>query len=55
MICSDEVNFGENTRAVERDGEVLDMWDCISIRHCNVVEGLVVTTGAPVTRNLLGH
>ena len=51
MVCSDESNFGENTRAIEREGEILDMRDW----QCNVVEGPVVTTGAPVTRSLLGH
>ena len=50
MVCSDESNFGENTHAIERDGEMLDMRDW----QCNVVEGPVVTTGAP-TRSLLGH
>ena len=33
----------------------MNVWDWVPIRYGVVVEGMVVTTGSPITRGLLGN
>ena len=54
VVGADEVDFGEDVGAVEGNGEILYVWDGISVWDGGMVKRPIIPTWAPVSR-FLGH
>ena len=46
VVSADQIDFREDDLACQTAGEILDVWDRISVRSGEVVEATVVTAGA---------
>ena len=49
MICSDEVNFRENSGASKRCGKVLDVGYRVPVGYCVAIQCTVVAARSPVS------
>lgn len=54
VVGSHEVQFAEDGSTMERNGEILDVWNRLLVNSSDIVECTVISTGAPITWSLLG-
>ena len=54
MIALHQVKFGEKFAAADSDRKVLDVWQWVTVRCCDVVESPVVAT-RPESTVLFGY
>ena len=55
MVCSNEINLGEDLSSMKRRGKVLKVRNGIAVRDRYPVQCSIVATWAPVTGGLLGY
>ena len=55
MVAALLMSAGEDCGACKLRGKVLNVWDCVFVRHGYIIQSSIVTTRSPAARALWHH